>query len=58
MYNIAKDHVAYKYADNEVPNKGFKTLDQFRNFVKPTIQQRIHKLGVFSNNVISHALDL
>ena len=32
--NIAKDHVAYKYTDNEVPNKDFKTLDQFRNFCK------------------------
>ncbi len=34
VYNIAKDHVAYKYADDKVPNKDFKTLDQFRNFCK------------------------
>ncbi len=33
VYNIAKDHVAYKYADNEVPNKDFKTLDQFRKLL-------------------------
>ncbi len=34
VYNIAKDHVAYKYADDKVPNKDFKTLDQIRNFCK------------------------